>query len=342
MQWLNFFSIKQKLASLLFFLLISVSYLVISTISDANQHKQNNMKIEVAQQQHLVVEQFINAFFFARQQTIISGEKTSTNEIKKNQFLFEQNLKAMLYGGKTYIDFSMKNSLYHEAISNEIIREEIKSSQKLWKGLQSASQNLPLEIINIEQLTIFHHLSNRLREKLNTIVTSLTLQRDKNERQGLLILQLSWLFILIMGSIFAWLIARNIIQPLEGIANVASRIRLGDLQSYPIAETHHDELGTLLYQADEMRLVLSEVMLSIQQHNQQIVHSSAQAKQLSEEMNSLHHLQYNEHTNVLGQLNTLEQQNTAQLNLLAQHADFNDYQSTNNCTPSTIITNGYR
>jgi hypothetical protein len=161
------------------------------------------MKVEIAQQQHLVVEQFINAFFLARQHANISGEKSSNNEIKKNQFLFEQNLKAMLYGGKTYIDLSMRSSLYHEAISNTTIREEIKSSQMLWKDLQSASQNLPLEIINIEQLTISHHLSNRLREKLSTIVTSLTLQRDKNDRQGLLILQLSWLFILIMGSIFA-------------------------------------------------------------------------------------------------------------------------------------------
>lgn len=323
MKWLNFFSIKQKLASLLFFLLSSISYLVISTINDVEQHKQNNLKIEIAQQQHLIVEQYINAYFLARQQSSLTNEKASNSELKKNQFLFEQNLQAMLYGGKTYLDFAMKKSVYHQAISNLAIKADVEMSKMLWKDLQSASQNLPLATLTIEQLTVFHHLSNKLREKLTTVVNSLIVVRDQNQHQDLLILQLSWLFILVVGSVFGWLIARNIIQPLDGIAKVASRIRLGDLQSYPVNESHNDEIGTLLYQADEMRLVLSEIIQTIQRHNKQINHSSTQANGLSDEMNRLNHLHSEEHRNITENIIALQQQNYEQLIQITQQMDLN-------------------
>jgi len=320
MKWLDYFSIRQKLAILLFFLLSAVSYIAITTIYDTNQHKQDNINIDIAQQQHLIVEQFINAFFFARQQANISGEKINSADVKKNQFLFEQNIKAMLYGGKTYLDLNMKRSIKLDAIASSSIRDAIKESQKLWKTLQSTSQNLPLKTANIEQLLVFHHLSNKLREKLTIIVISLTQNRDDNAHQDLLVLQLSWLFILIMGTLFTWFIAKNITQPLDNIAKVTSRIRLGDLTSYPLENSHRDELGTLFYQADEMRLVLSELMLTIQQHNKQLLHSSKQVCQLSGEMSHLHHLQFTQHENVATQVSALQKQNQQQLNQLTEQS----------------------
>lgn len=322
-KWLNFFSIQQKLLMLLSFLLSTVSYLAISTMSVTNQHKKSNITIEIAQQQHLIVEKFVNAFFYARQQETIKGKRVDTSEIKKNQFLFEQNIKVMLYGGRTYLDLTMKNSIYLDAISNNHARAEVKISQTLWQNLQSASQNFPLQSATLEQLSIFHHLSNKLHKKLSTIVTNLTQHRDAIAQKERLILQLSWLSILILSSLFTWLIVQNITQPINNIAKIASRIRLGDLKSYPENNPHHDELGTLFYQTDEMRLVLSEMMLSIQQHNKQIVHSSMQATLLSDEISALHHLQYNKHSQLVMLIGNLQTQNLEQLKRLNQHADFN-------------------
>ena len=323
MKWLNYFSIKQKLAILLFFLLSAVSYLTFSTINATNQQQHNNTNLEVAQQQHLIVEQFINAFFYARQQALVSGEKSNHSELNKNQFLFEQNSKAMLFGGKTYLDLAMKTNIKLQAINAPDIQKKIKESQKLWNALQTSSQGMPLKHVSTEQLDIFHHIHGQLRNKLTNIVTLLTQHRDRRAHQDLITLQLSWLTILIMGTLFSWSIARNITQPLEGIAQVTSRIRRGDLQSYPDNNTHHDELGTLFYQADEMRQVFSELMLNIQQQNKQILHSSTQTSQLGSEMETLQQQQYDEQNKIVALIQKLQKNNIKQLKLLAQHGEFN-------------------
>lgn len=323
MNLLNFFSIKQKLAILLFLLLSAVSYVAISSINDAQLHEQNNAKIKIAQQQHLIVEQFINALFWTKQQITITGENTDYRAVKKNQALFENNLNSMLNGGKSYLDLSMNSSIHLDAIINDLIKQELTDSQVLWSDLQRSGNNLSLQAISIDQLDTFHHLANKLHKKLSNIVSLLTEQRDQIDKQDQITLQLTLLFILIMGVGFSWLVAQNITQPLDTISKATSRIRLGDLQSYPIKNNHHDELGTLFYQADEMRIVLSELILTIQQHIKQITHSSSQLNQLSNEMNALHHLQYTLHENISTQLKVLDEQNQQQCKLLTQHFNFN-------------------
>ena len=320
-KWLDFFSIKQKLAILLLFLLSAVSYISIDTMLDANQHKKSTLKIEIAQQQHLIVERFINAHFLSIHHSNLTGEKSDKSEIKKNQFLFEQNLKTLLYGGKTYLDLTKQDSIYLASVTNGAIKIEIKESQQLWKNLQSASQNLSLQSINHDQINVFHYLSEQLHSKLSSVVNALKKKHDENLQQDLLTLQLSWLFILIIGTLFAGLIARNITQPLDDIAKAASRIRLGDLQSYAEHNSHHDELGTLLYQTDEMRLVLSDLILNIQQYNKQMLHSSHEAQHLSQETNSLQHLQYNQHNNVSTQLTALQQHSQTHLKQLIKQSN---------------------
>ncbi|WP_022942417.1 methyl-accepting chemotaxis protein [Psychromonas hadalis] len=276
MKWLDFFSIRQKLAMLLILLLSAVSYLTINSINESHQQQQHNIKIAISQQQQLIVAQFTNAFFFARQQVNITSESPNRSAIKKNQFLFEQNVKAMLYGGKIHLDLTLKKSIYITSINQIDIRKNLQESQRLWKKLQIINQAIPLRAVKREPLDIFYHVNDKLQEQLTQLVTLLTLQRDSYAQQHLLTLQISWFLVVIISALFTWLIARNITQPLDNIAKASSRMRLGDLQSYPMDNDHRDELGTVIYQADEMRLVLSELMQTFQQDNKQIMHSSKQ------------------------------------------------------------------
>lgn len=322
MKWLDFFTIKQKLAILLLFLLSAVSYLTFNTISNSDQQSKKNIEIEVAQQQKLLAQHFINSVFFAKQRREIDPEDLDNSRLNKNIFLFEANIKAMLKGGKAYPTMSVENSITLMPLDVEL-KHTLQQSNTIWKELQASQKTLTGQAVTMDQLFIFQHLADNLLDALTHITTALLQQQQQQLQQSQLIVQLSWLFIVVIGTLFYWLIATNIIQPLANITKAASRIRLGDLQTYPINNSHRDELGTLIYQSDEMRLTLSKLMQAIQRHNKQIVHSSAQLNELSEEMSAVHRLQYEQHTDIMQQLDDLQQHNTQYIEQLTEHYQHN-------------------
>lgn len=318
MKLLDFFSITQKLAILLLFLLSAVSYLVITTMQNSEQQQTINIKIEVAKQQNLIAQRFINALLLSQYQARLSASTPDKSALNKSEFLFTKNANALLSGGYAYRDIEMSNSTKLSPTLDLDIKSDLVESQKLWAELQTASQLLRLQPVTKEQLSIVNHLQDKLQNTLNKISNALSHKRQAEAQQKRLILQLSWLFIFIVGVLFSWSIAKNITQPLNSASKISSRIRFGDLQSYPDSNNHRDELGTLLYQTDEMRLKFSETILEIQQHNKQIVHSSEHLNDLFEQMSHLHLLQVNQHRYTEKKLHKLQQQHHQSSQLITQ------------------------
>ncbi|GLS89855.1 hypothetical protein GCM10007916_09220 [Psychromonas marina] len=323
MKLLHLFSIKQKLTIIFLFLLTAVSYLAISTIQNTQQHNKNIIQIDVVQQQRVVVKNYLSLFLLNSQQTIMSGEEADKSELKQSQFIFNKNSKALLTGGEAYRELETDNSINLDPIMDLEARDAIQISQKLWVELQIALQTLHTDSATIEQLSIVHHLADSLHKTLTEIINTLSKDSLHEAEKNRLILQISWFVIVLMGSIFSWLIAKNITNPLNNAAQAASRMRLGDLQSYPDQNNHRDELGTLIYEADEMRHTLGKLILEIQQHNKQIVYSSAHLSELFADMKKTHLLQHNQHEKLEMQSNRLQQKNHEYSQLLALHQQSN-------------------
>lgn len=319
MALLDFFSIRQKILMLLIFLISAVCYLAISPHLNTYQYNQISRQIEIAQQQKIITENFISHFFFVQQQAEINSLPPDNSHLNQIKTVFKTNVKAQLFGGKAYRDIKMQESMELSTIENETIRAEIENSDKLWVELQLVMQTLQLDKMTLEKLSITQHLADKLQQTLTSISTSLSLSLEQQTQQNLQVLKISWLIIVVIGSLFSWLIAKNITQPLNNVAQATSRIRLGDLQSYPDDNRHRDELGTLLYEADEMRLTLGKLISEIQQHNKQIIHSVAHLNGLFSEINTAYISQYNQHAYIEKQVNNLQENNQHNLHKITQY-----------------------
>jgi len=309
---------------LLLFLLSAVSYVAISTLLNTHQDNKISSQIEIAQQQIIITENFLNTFFFFQQQADISGFPPDNSRLNQIRAVFKTNVKAQLFGGKAYRDLTMQESRDLSVIENETIRAEIKKGDSIWADLQVAIKSLRIDQITLEKLAITQHLADKLQQTLTNISTLLSSSLIQQTQQNLQILKISWLIIIVIGALFSWLIAKNITQPLNSVAQTTSRIRLGDFQSYPDGDnTHRDELGTLLYEADEMRLTLGKLISEIQHHDKQIIHSSSHLNGLFSEMNKIYLSQFNQHTYIEKQVNNLQQNNQQNVHEITQYLSLN-------------------
>jgi len=92
--------------------------------------------------------------------------------------------------------------------------------------------------------------------------------------------------VIALGSLFAWLIARSIVRPLNDAVRVADHIAAGDLTQTIDAGGRQDETGQLLTAMQKMQKALSELVGSVRQNAEGVATASAQIAQGNQDLSS--------------------------------------------------------
>ena len=149
---------------------------------------------------------------------------------------------------------------YRNALTN--YRNEVNDSQAARDRMRDAGQQI---------------------EKLSAELTvTQTAKRDAGVAQAKTLLGLSALIALVLGSIAAWIITAQIVNPLRDVLGHAERIADGDL-SRDIPTTRHDELGQLQKSMQRMNLSLRELIGRIHDGVTQIASAAEELSAVTEQ-----------------------------------------------------------
>ena len=116
----------------------------------------------------------------------------------------------------------------------------------------------------------------------NELTLSETAKRDAGVGQAKTLLALSALIALVLGLIAAWIITRQIVNPLRDVLGHAERIADGDL-SHDIHTSRSDELGQLQRSMQRMNLSLRELIGRIHDGVTQIASAAEELSAVTEQ-----------------------------------------------------------
>ncbi|NVZ20249.1 HAMP domain-containing methyl-accepting chemotaxis protein [Pseudomonas costantinii] len=154
-----------------------------------------------------------------------------------------------------------------------------------------ADYRVQLNALKETQLTT-EAVQNRLEQQLNQLLEQSdllsqdqTLKRDNEASQTRTLLVGVTLTALLLGSLAAWWIARQIVVPLRKTLTTANRIADGDLSDNPQVE-RHDELGQLQQSIAQMTLNLRSLIGGISDSARQIAGAANQLSAVTEQTRS--------------------------------------------------------
>ncbi|NVZ67840.1 HAMP domain-containing methyl-accepting chemotaxis protein [Pseudomonas costantinii] len=154
-----------------------------------------------------------------------------------------------------------------------------------------ADYRVQLNALKETQLTT-EAVQNRLEQQLNQLLEQSdllsqdqTLKRDNEASQTRTLLVGVTLTALLLGSLAAWWIARQIVVPLRKTLATANRIADGDLSHNPQVE-RHDELGQLQQSIEQMTLNLRSLIGGISDSARQIAGAANQLSAVTEQTRS--------------------------------------------------------
>jgi len=284
---LNRLSISKKLLLLTFLFLSIISAMVVYTTTTLDGQKSDGSVINIAGRQRMLTQKFTKEFYLALQQAKGDDAGFDASQMDKTKQLFSVSLIALNQGGKNYLDPGMSKPIELPSTNSAEDRAKLKEVGVLWQQLQTTVAQVTPANHDMEQLVQINILSVKVLATMNQAVVMLANASD-NKVQSMLSNQVwIWAFAILISSIIAWVIAHNIITPLDNVVRSAQRIGEGDLKAYPNEKPHHDELGDLQTNVDKMRAVLSDIIHTVQQNSAQMSHSSLQIATISGEISSV-------------------------------------------------------
>jgi len=141
---------------------------------------------------------------------------------------------------------------------------------------------------NIDQAALFKRmgqLGDVLLDTTQKLIESQNTKRDSDAASAKASLGLVAALALLLGALAAWVITRQIVNPLQHTLQAVNRIARGDLTEH-VAVTRRDELGQLQSGLQQMMLNLHELIDGIRSGVIQVASAAEQLSAVTEQTNS--------------------------------------------------------
>jgi methyl-accepting chemotaxis protein len=201
---------------------------------------------------------------------LLMGNEESFADYEKSKMLYEETSKKLTNMIKQKSEKKVLQEL--ERISNQYIQLAENTIT-----LKKVNNPQYLSTISVEGPPIVQGFQNKANEMIQLQnddikkVRSNTLTRVKTLQSNLLLISV---LALLFGTVIAFLIGRNISNPVKAIANSAKKIASGDLTQEEIQVKSRDEIGDLAQSFNEMTQNLREVLTQINKSAEQVAAAS--------------------------------------------------------------------
>lgn len=141
---------------------------------------------------------------------------------------------------------------------------------------------------NVDQAPLFKRmaqLGDVLLDTTQKLIESQNTKRDTDAASAKTLLGLVATLALLLGALAAWVITRQIVNPLQHTLQAVNRIARGDLTEH-VAVTRRDELGQLQSGLQQMMLNLHELIDGIRSGVIQVASAAEQLSAVTEQTNS--------------------------------------------------------
>ncbi|NQY89150.1 MAG: type IV pili methyl-accepting chemotaxis transducer N-terminal domain-containing protein [Colwellia sp.] len=284
---INHLNVSKKLLVLTLLFLSVISAMIIYTVLTLETQKNDGRVINIAGRQRMLTQKFTKEFFLSLQVVNQAQQQKNQQQLNDTGVLFEHSLTALRNGGLTYLDLQMKQSIELPATANKEIRKKLNEVSQLWQQLQAAIKQVKADDFQQSQLMHINQLSIKVLVNMNQAVVMFANDSDTKMQTMVNNQMWTWLFAVLVTSLCAWVIAKNITTPLRHIVNATQRVSDGNLKAFPAKKIHRDELGKLILQIDSMRSVLSNIIRTVQQNSKQMTHSSLRIATISAEISTI-------------------------------------------------------
>ncbi len=165
---------------------------------------------------------------------------------------------------------------------NELIRQQQDAAKEYGKQLSNLSAP------DVDQASLFKRmgqLGDVLLDTTQKLIDSQNTKRDADAAFAKTLLSLVTTLALLLGALAAWVIARQIVNPLQHTLEAVNRIARGDLTE-KLTVTRRDELGQLQSGLQQMMLNLHELIDGIRSGVIQVASAAEQLSSVTEQTNS--------------------------------------------------------
>ncbi|WP_411992272.1 methyl-accepting chemotaxis protein [Agarivorans sp. DSG3-1] len=312
---LSSISIRKKLFVLPVLLAAAMLGEVILVTSSLKQNHADALIVNVAGRQRMLTKKFSAEELFRSTQKdqqlpgLLAADKTVA--------LYQQSLKALLQGGRTFSDIGMTSAIELPRPNHQPFIDQLRQVDSLWKTQLSAAASLQQNpsTQNAEAFLAANHKSmaamnkavliyaDHAEHKLNSLV---------NNSIGLA------LVMVLLSSIVAWVVIRDTTIPVNSLVAISRKISRGDLKSDPELNSiiSKNELGMLAHHIELMRQSLQEALGEIQQASSSINLSSNQVSELSTQISQANRNEQQRFSNMYENSQTLEE-STSRLSEIA-------------------------
>jgi len=272
---------KLKLLSYMFLALITC--MALYTTMTLYQQKSDGLVINIAGRQRMLTQKFTKEFFLALQDQ--SGDPRQSPLLAKTRELFEVSLAALQRGGTTFLDLGMQKPVEIPGASSAAIRDQLAAVADLWQAMQTAVDEVVARR-DQDALQRLNDLSVKTLAAMNKAVGMMADAADTKVRLLAFAQGVMWLLALVLSYPMARAIIFSIIEPINELLGLTSKIAEGNLRHRMDVTAWNNELGALIAQVEKMRQSLSDVIQTVQQNSQQMAHSSSQVSKVSQEISA--------------------------------------------------------
>ncbi|EZI27226.1 methyl-accepting chemotaxis protein [Pseudomonas extremaustralis] len=165
---------------------------------------------------------------------------------------------------------------------NDLIRQQQEAVNEYGKLLKD------LATPDVDQASLFKRmgqLGDLLLDTTQKLIDSQNTKRDTDAASAKTLLSLVATLALLLGALAAWVITRQIVNPLQHTLQAVNRIARGDLTE-KLTVTRRDELGQLQSGLQQMMLNLHELIDGIRSGVIQVASAAEQLSAVTEQTNS--------------------------------------------------------
>jgi signal transduction histidine kinase/CheY-like chemotaxis protein len=294
---LNQLSVSNKILTItLFFCLILIS-VIGYTVVTLDQQKMDAMVIDIAGRQRMLTQRYTlevlnesseQKYFSANKQmgalpltSKITDNLNRDNALKLHPSeatarLFNSAHRALRQGGETYDDLAMERSITIPGNSYPEIETKLSEVAVHWNNLRAVATLIRTSDVNSKRHhQLFNDLTLASDQVLDNMNSAVRMMAEASDRRVSSMVTVEWtvLFLaLFFGTLFALLISRMIIKPLNQLMRATEKIASGNLDIEDELKLIHssDEVGALGSAFGELVHKLDVRTATVKQQNDEI------------------------------------------------------------------------
>lgn len=295
-------NISKKLRNLTIFFLTILTIMVAYTSLTLFQQKSDGLVVNIAGRQRMLTQKFTKEFFLSLQQ-----EQGRSNLMEKTRRLFDVSLTALTTGGSTFKDVGMTKPVNLDGTSSKAIKKQLTQVAALWKNLQGKIDEIDPKKFTQEQLIAINKLSVKTLGTMNKAVGMFAGEADGRVKTLQIMLALLWTGAVFLSLVIASVIVNSVTSSINAMITTSKRIANGNLTTAPQSPDVHGEMSILAKNMDIMRKSLSNIIHTMQQNIQQMIYSSGQISDISNEISESNANEERSANNVLEATESLQQ-----------------------------------